>query len=206
MSVVVEAQSYEQRLERLLSWADHQPLYLSRGREAPHDPVHDNVVIMTERPEGPSCFLREWQYNANLVTNHGDEYYALRGAVGTPAAGSGASRMELANPGTMIVPAKGNTYASLTSAITASRKVFDTGYPKVNDDDTNNPGRGTKVVTYRVTWQGADFNALGIKNGAIHDHATSPVNIISLFKVEPAKDKASTDTMTVWVNHSMLGA
>jgi len=206
MSVVIEADSYEQRLERLLSWANHQPRYVSRRTENP-DPVKNNVVVMMDRPEGP-YMLRTWDYSHNLVTNDGDIYYAIRGAGATPAANEGASRIELANPGTMITPAKTNTYTSLTSAITTSRSTFDNTYPKPNDDDTNNPGRGTKVTSYRKTWAGADFNATAIKNGAIHDNA-SPVGatkLVALFQINPNKDKAATDTMTVWVNHSFLGA
>jgi len=206
MSVIVEAESYEQRRERLLSWADHHPKYIDRYTQW-NDPIKNNVVVMMEKPEG-NYRVRDWQLNSNIVTNDGDVYYAIRGAAGTPAANEGASRMELANPGTPVTPAKGHTYTNMTTPITTSRQTFDTGYPKANDDDVNNPGRGTKVISYRRTWDGPSFAANGIVNGSIHDHA-SPVGttkLVALFVISPAKNKTNTDSMTVWVNHSMLGA
>ena len=87
-----------------------------------------------------------------------------------------------------------------------SRKVFDSNYPKTNDTDADNTGAGLDVVTYLTSWTTTDFNATGIIGGCIHDNS-SPVSgtkLLTHFSIA-SFDKTSSDTLKVFVNHTMNG-
>ena len=115
--------------------------------------------------------------------------------------------MELNNPSSADTPAKGDAYQQVSTPVTASRKAFDSNYPKTNDGDSDNTGSGTDIATYLTSWTTANFNATGIKGGCIHENA-SPVNatkILTHFTIS-SFDKTSSDTLKVFVNHTMNGS
>lgn len=202
---IIEAETFDERLERLKSYQDHIPKFISRGKRANRDP-RNNVIAVRTKPEGRHL-LKEWFFGHNIVTNDGDIFYAKKGAGESPAANEGASRMELQNPASADTPAKGDTYTNVTTPITGSRKTFDATYPKTNDTgDTDNTGDAVDAVSYRVSWATTDFNATGIKGGCIHDNA-SPVGATKLLThfVLTSFDKGATDTLKVFVNHTMNG-
>ena len=183
--MAIDIPSIEDRLESFLSWKDHCPTYLKRG-----------VAVD-----------KSWHYGANLVTNDGDVYYAVKAQAQT-ALGSnedfGSGRLELRTGS--ATPAKADTYSTVTTPVTASRKVFDSNYPTTNDTDSDNTGAGLDVVTYLTSWTTTDFNATGIIGGAIHDNAT-PVagsKLLTHFSIA-SFDKTASDTLKVFVNHTMNG-
>lgn len=204
---IIEAETFDQRLERLRSYQDHLPKFISRGKHANHNPKN-NVVAVRTKPEGRHL-LKEWFFGHNIVTNDGDIFYAKQGVEEAPAANENfhAGRMELQNPASTDTPAKGDTYTNVTTPIVASRKVFDATYPKTNDTgDTDNTGDAVDAVSYRVSWTTTDFNATGIKGGCIHDNA-SPVSATKLLThfLLTSFDKGATDTLKVFVNHTFNG-
>lgn len=198
------------QLEHFQSWKDHMPKYISRHKG--YDPDKTNVVAVIGRPEvspsGVEDLIKEWYYGPNIVTNDGDIYYAQKAVGETPATNENflAGRYELQNPATQDTPAKTDTYGNVTTPITASRKVYDSTYPKRNDNDTDNTGAGVDIVTYRTSWTTGDFTANGINGGAIHDNA-SPVagtKLLTHFTIS-SFNKTSSDTLKFFVNHTMNG-
>ena len=200
--------SFDERMESFLSWKDHCPSYFSRGVEL--DP-NNNVCIVRSTYDGVDLVGKDWMYGANLGTNDGDKYYAKQAC--EEAHGSNedfsdsTARIELQNPSSADTPAKGDAYQQVSNPVTASRKAFDSNYPKTADADSDNTGAGVDVVTYLTSWTTSDFNATGIKGGAIHENA-SPVNATKLlthFTIS-SFDKTSSDTLKVFVNHTMNGS
>ena len=200
--------SFDERMENFLSWKDHSPNYFSRGVELNPD---DNVCVVKSTYDGVDLVGKDWMYGANLVTNDGDIFYAKQAV--TEANGSNedfeAGRMELQNPSSADTPAKTDTYQQVSTPVTTSRKVFvaSPNYPLRNDSDSDNTGAGTDIVTFLNSWTTSDFNATGIKGGCIHDNA-SPVNatkILTHFTIS-SFDKTSSDTLKVFVNHTMNGS
>ena len=130
-------------------------------------------INMRINPELNICIVKTntttgektWHYGKNIVTNDGDLYYAQQAVEATPTSDFGGSngRMEL-RTGT-VTPAKGDAFQQVTTPIAASIKVKDSGYPKTNDDDSDNTGSGTDIVTWRTSWTTGDFNATAIIGG-----------------------------------------
>ena len=166
-------------------------------------------------PDLNVCIVKEntltgqktWLYTHNIVTNDGDLYYAQKAVAETPTSDFGGSngRMEL-RTGT-VTPAKGDAFQQVTTPIAASIKVKDSGYPKTNDDDSDNTGSGTDIVTWRTSWTTGDFNATAIIGGCFHIGAGSPGNTTKLlthFSIT-SFNKTASDTLKIFVNHTFNG-
>lgn len=145
----------------------------------------------------------------NIVTNDGDLYYAQRGANETPTNfTSGATFdgiMELYN-GASAAPAKANDRSDLTGLVSGSAKAMDATYPKTNDGDGDNTGAGTDVVTYLVSYTTGEANDTGIADVIITNPspgATEPLLMHAEFGA--TFDKTSSDTLKVFVNHTLNG-
>ena len=162
-----------------------------------------NVCIVKEDSEGN----KSWLYAKNIVTNDGDLYYAQKSAGESPTSDFGGSsgRMELRTGS--ATPAKGDTYNSVTTPVTASRKAIDSNYPKTNDGDSDNTGSGTDIVTWRTSWTTGDFNSNAIIGGCIHVGAASPASgtkVLSHFSIT-SFNKTASDTLKIFVNHTFTG-
>ena len=162
-----------------------------------------NICIVKEDSEGN----KSWLYAKNIVTNDGDLYYAQKSAGESPTSDFGGSsgRMELRTGS--ATPAKGDTYNSVTTPVTASRKAIDNNYPKTNDGDSDNTGAGTDIVTWRTSWTTGDFNANAIIGGCIHVGGGSPASgtkVLSHFSIT-SFNKTASDTLKIFVNHTFNG-
>jgi hypothetical protein len=207
MKVIEVPETYDQKLDRMLSYFDHLPLYVSRGKYSNYNPKNNMIAVRT-RPESDYYYVKQFFFGANLVTNDGDIYYSKKGAGETPATNENflTGRFELRN--SADTPAKADNYGAVAGTIAGSRKTFDSTYPKTNDTgDTDNTGDGVNVVSYRVSWTTSDFNATGIVGGIIHDNA-SPVagtKLLNHFSIT-SFDKTASDTLKLFCNHTMLGS
>ena len=166
-------------------------------------------------PDLNVCIVKEntltgqktWLYTHNIVTNDGDLYYAQKAVAESPTsdfAGS-SGRMELRTGS--ATPAKADTYQQVTTPVTASRKIKDSAYPKVNDDDSDKTGAGTDIVTWRTSWTTSDFNATAIIGGCFHIGAASPANstkLLTHFSIT-SFNKTASDTLKIFVNHTFNG-
>lgn len=208
----VHAQSPQERLEMLLSYFDHQPTFISRGKYANNNP-RNNVVWVRGFDEG-SYHVKEWSFSKNGITTHGRNYYATLDVGGSPS--PGATHLQLANPATqnaITFPAVlDDTWGVFDTpdgaAITGSITTFTSGYPTVSDPDPENTGAGAAVVTYQAAYGlggGWSADPVTIKNGCIMGTA-SPTSVTPLIChfVTPTSGgvtKATNDTLKVTVNH-----
>lgn len=149
----------------------------------------------------------------NIVTDVGDTFYAYRGANEQPANDhftSGAALtfdgiMELYN-GASASPAKGNDRSNLTDLVTGSAKVIDATYPTRNDGDSDNSGAGADVITYRVSYTTGEANDTGIADVIITNPSPgASENLLMHAEFASSFDKTSSDTLKVFVNHTMNG-
>ena len=117
-------------------------------------------INMRTNPELNICIVKTntitgektWHYGKNIVTNDGDLYYAQQAVeTGTPTSDFGGSngRMELRTGS--ATPAKADVFTQVTTPIPTSIQEIDSGYPKVNDNDSDNTGAGTDIVTWRTS-------------------------------------------------------
>jgi len=216
---IVEAETFNSRLDRLFSYFDKLPTFIEKGKYNNKDP-RNNVQAIITRPEG-NYFVKEWYFGHNIVTIDGNTYYAKKAAGATPATNENflTGRFQLSNPTTQNPPLNthtwdnfdsavaGNNAAGTGAAIATSIKTYFTGYPlQGTDADADNTGDGATVTAYSAQWTTTDFNATGIKNGAIHDNA-SPVNATKLLThfAITSFDKTASDTLKMFVNHTFLG-
>lgn len=142
----------------------------------------------------------------NLVTAAGDLYYAKRAVAEagiTPDFATGV--MVLSTTGN--APAKGSVYSDLTGVIATSIQPFDATYPKRNDDDTDNTGRGATIVTYRRSYSTSQANGTGISRVAITVPSPVPASPLLMYAIfGTAFDKDTNTTIKIWVNHTFLGS
>ena len=158
--------------------------------------VRGSIVVVLDGPSGKRVHKTH-----NIITNAGDIYYAQRGCAAVPTnafanlvLGSGA-----------VAPAKGNNYDNITP-IASTNKAPAATYPKVNDDDVDNTDAGVDVATYKYYYAKADFNAASITEGVVTiaaPEAGSPV--LTHFQFAAPFAKTADDTLTIFVNHEMLG-
>lgn len=158
--------------------------------------VRGLVVAVLEGPRG-----RRMYKTRNIITNAGDEWYAQSACGEIPT--NAFANLVLGSAGS--VPAKTDTYDSITP-IAGTNKAKSTGYPKTNDDDPDNTGKGVDIVSWKFEYAKADFSAPSITDGVItiaSPAAGSPV--LCHFKFAEAFAKTADDTLKVFVNHEMSG-
>jgi len=179
------------------------------------DPRNNICVVLTHKDGS-----KEWLYGKNTVTNDGDIYYAKKAVGGTPSSNENffASACVLQNPSSADSIAKADTYVSVSNPIVTSGAVQGTAsgsYPKQDDTgNSENTGAAVDAVTYKFAWTTAQINTSAgnaITGGAIYDVGqSSPVNATKLLThwnfTSPASfHKTNTDTLTLYVNHTMNG-
>ncbi len=170
-------------------------------------------VILVQKCALTGKVLMRLELEPNIVTNSGDRYYAQRGAASTPT--------NLFNSGMMVVA---KSYARAATKIASfrdfigiatslsGRQLFDSGYPKTNDTDTDNTGRTADAVTYKRTYTTAQANytikALGIcLNGAESNDSAASRVLLSYKTLSVAQQvvKTSSQTLVVYINHTFNG-
>ena len=160
-------------------------------------------IVKTNQDTGE----KTWYHAKNIVTNDGDLYYAQKAVAETPTSDFGGSsgRMELRTGS--ATPAKAHVYSDVTTPVTASRKIKDSAYPKTNDDDSDNTGSGTDIVTWRTSWTTSDFNSNAIIGGCFHVGGASPASsskLLTHFSIT-SFNKTASDTLKIFVNHTFNG-
>jgi hypothetical protein len=158
-----------------------------------------NVVAVLLRGDGSHEVIR----TRNIISSDGDRYYSQRAAGETPTnvfdalhLGSGAT-----------TPAKSDT-ATNFAAISGSGKLVSTGYPKTNDTDADNTGKGATVVTWKFSYAAADGPFTGITEGIVVVGAaalTAGEPVLSHFRFAASFNKTTSDTLSVWLNHTAVG-
>jgi hypothetical protein len=144
---------------------------------------------------------KTWE-NHNLITNAGDLYMAelLAGETPTNAfincfLGSGS-----------VAAAKDDDFSDFT-LIASTEKAPSTGYPKTNDLDADNTGKGADICTWKFEWTTSDFNSSIIREGIISIASASGSDPIFNRWVEGAAyEKSASATLVQYVNVTITGA
>lgn len=172
------------------------------------------VFVVQDGKTGQVLEIRE--VGPNIITNAGDQYYAQRGAAGTVTYTFSTGQMVVAKS-YAVAAAKTCTFGKLVlqtfggagAQTYYGRQDFASGYPKVNDDDVNNTGAGTDIVTYKTVYTTSQANGT-IKAVAVcrDGGSTNSSGQLLNFKTLTAAQtivKTSSVTLTVFVNHTFNG-
>ena len=167
--------------------------------------VGDVGVVLTNVKTGKKRVYR----THNIVTDDGDQYYAQKGASESPWTVAG---MRLgSNGGSPSAPTKSDVKMQTTTGstpIASSVQAIDGGYPKTNDDDTDNPGTvDVDVVTWRRSYTTAQANDANIATLDLPDNLTdgSITKSLCIANFAAKFAKTSSDTLKVYVNHTFNG-
>jgi hypothetical protein len=147
----------------------------------------------------------------NIVTDDGDLYYSQRACIEQPDDDHFTTGAAFAFDGVMVLfdgasdaPAKGNDYDNGTGLVSGSTKAMDGGYPKTNDDDSDNP-TDPDVVTYRVSYATGEANSATIDDVMITNPSPQAGENVLMHADGLSVAKTSSDTLKVFVNHQMNG-
>lgn len=137
----------------------------------------------------------------NLITTAGELHYAQLIAQETPTNAFGVAELATTTP----THAAGNDRSDFTVQASSEKAVSAT-FPKRNDTDTDNSGKGTDVFTYKYEWSAGDGNWSSLDGGLI-TNASPGANepILTGFDFAAPIDKDSSTALTVWVNHAPTG-
>jgi hypothetical protein len=184
---------------------DNVVYVLRKGEpEEPMRVVDTKIVAVLQKASGEV----EVHETKNIVTTAGDTYYAQRGAGTTPtnfnSAGTFNGKAFLSQA--TATPAKSDNYSTISGTIqnTGGTSVAST-YPKTNDGDVDNTGAGVSVVTYLYTFStGAAYT--GVTDVSIAGSAPTGTDpLLMRAKFASSFTKATTDTLKVFINHTMNG-
>ena len=212
----IDKKVQEMKEESFAKFCDQSPKYHNRGLRL--DPKADNVIRVLGfkeiSPYGKVENIKEFGYSHNIVTDDGDIYYAIQGAGETPAAdedfSDSAAGFELGS--TAVTEVKADTYtefsAPAANPISGSNKAYTATYPKTNDTgDADNTGDAIDAVSYSVNYTAADFNDTDIEQGIIFDDLASPsagAKLLTHYSFTSFA-KSASDTLKIFVNHTMNG-
>ncbi len=152
--------------------------------------------------------------STNIVSDEGDLFYAQRAAEEQPDTDhftNGATTafdgiMELGNDTTPTSPLKTQDRSVMAGFFVAgSQKAMDSTYPRTNDPDGDNTGAGTDIVTHRVSYTTGEANASDIQQVIITNPSPGASENILMYATFTAFTKTSSDTLKMFVNHTMNG-
>jgi hypothetical protein len=168
--------------------------FFSDGRRVE---ITGNVIAMLE---DINTGRKRFYHGSNLVGISGNKYYAYKMVGGSLFLVNG---MRLGTASVVVSAADIDVTTSINSA--GAKLSIDATYPMQSDTDTNNSGRGSNVVTWRVTFSAATFSQVGVRELALVDAPLAPTQALTHALFAAAFDKTLTDTLTVYVNHTITG-
>ncbi len=153
------------------------------------------VALVTDEQTGLTRVHRAH----NIVTTAGNVYTAQKAA--GEATTNAFANLYLYSAS--ITPGGSSTY-SATNVIASTEKAPASGYPKSNDSDTDNTGKGTTAVTRKYFYAAADFNAATIIGALIAKAAAAGGDPTYAAWDFTSFGKTASDTLTVYHNSTML--
>lgn len=161
--------------------------------------IRSHVATMIQFRNG----RRVYSFTKNLVTDAGDNYYTMLGAISAPKWNILSGGCKLGTSST--TPTKSDT--DVNTYITGTYTQLLPGYPCANDTDPGNPYNGNaNYLTYKYYWNYEQANGYTIREGAIVDQELTPNMALCHFLVSPVVPKTSEMTFYIWVNHEFLGS
>jgi hypothetical protein len=160
-------------------------------------PDQNVVVLLKNRNK-----LVDFVFGRNIVTTTGEIFYAQKACNESPT--NAYTTMWLASNGP-ATPAKTDNRGNFTD-IAASNKANSTGYPKSNDNDTDNTGNGANTVSWLFSYNAADGNWTPIGWCYItRANNTANDNLLCSVKFAANWSKDSNTSAKVFVNHAQNG-
>jgi len=137
----------------------------------------------------------------NIVTVSGNQYIA-EGYCGETPTNFGTPNLSVTTA--QNSPSSTSNWSDLTTIPSGGTKAIDGTYPQTDDGDTNNPGTpGANVATWRCSFGTSE--AVGTLIGlAIHQSGASGTDPL-LNHGLITSTKASGETLTCYVNHTIIG-
>lgn len=162
--------------------------------------THDALLVLTNNASGQ----RKLIWGKNIVTTAGNIYYAQKACGETPTNNFANLYLATAGPAT---PGVNDNYSSFTVAA-GSTKAKSSGYPKTNDTDADNTGRGTNVVTWKFEYTTSDgpFSTPITHSFIARSGATGSDPILNSYKWATSWVKDSDTSAKIFSNHTMLGS
>lgn len=165
-------------------------------------PRHDNVLIILDGPRGKRLITGK-----NIVTTAGNIWYAQRAASETPT--NIFTTLYLSLSVFSPTPSAATHAGNITEVFTGGDKTHFTGYPKTNDTgDEDNTGDGLSVVSHKFFYGRDDFNKTDVRGISIGVAGTTfggGSDPLLNARNEAGFDKGATDTLKVFINHTLLG-
>lgn len=202
--------------EHFQSWVDRSPTYIVRGIRS--NAAGCNVIRMLTFPEvspsGVVDLIKDYDYTHNIITDKGDEAYAIEAHNGTLTTIGACSNDHQSTDGRLELrtaadtPAKADLRAAVLCLSSGSRKAIDACYPKNNDCDADNPGcTGVDFLTWRVSYATCEANACNYQGGIICSGGAAPAvcqALLTHFSIT-SFNKTASDTLKFYVNHQFNG-
>ena len=160
--------------------------------------IRGQVCVVLQR-DGKTIDVRE---SRNIVTTAGDLNCAELWAQEAPANLFGI--MELGTAGT--APAKTHDRSDISAYVASSQKAFTSGYPKTNDVDADNTGKGVDIVTWLTSYSTAEAIHAAIDRVFITNVSPGASEPLMMYAALGAPvNKTGADTMKVFVNEQPTG-
>lgn len=165
------------------------------------------VAVLTNVKTGKKRVFK----GSNLVTDHGDRWYATEAAYRATAnpVYFAVAGMRLGERGGVApdAPAKADVKVEDVGCtlVVGSGKAIDANYPMEDDGDGDNTGAGVDIVTWRVSYTTGEANDTDICSLDISDNLVTPTKAICVANFGTEFDKTNSDTLKVFVNHTMNG-
>jgi len=157
-----------------------------------------NVVVLLKKKKK----LIDFVFGQNIVTTTGEIFYAQKACNESPT--NAYTTMWLASNGP-ATPAKTDNRGNFTD-IAASNKANSSGYPKSNDNDTDNTGTGNNVISWLFSYAANDGNFAGIGWCYVTKTAnTANDSLLCSVKFAANWAKDSNTSAKVFVNHGENG-
>lgn len=195
---------------------DPFPFYVEKDYGQGRCKIHGDVcAVLRDASTGE---IKSVHKSQNLVLDAGDLYYAECGVAATQQSNFTTASTPFPFDGQMemfksvsVAPTKAASRSGMVGKAGPSSgsttKSMDATYPKVNDLDADNTGKGADVLTYKVSYTAGDWSDAGTFDDV---DLTNPTPIAAdamlMWADGLAVVKSSSDTLVVYINHTITGS
>jgi len=159
--------------------------------------IRGSIVVLLEDEDNNVVCIKQ----SNIITSAGDIYYAQKAAGEVPT--NNFAIIELGIGGT--APSKSSNRSAI-NPVPGSQTPFVIGYPKTNDLEPLNTGKGVNVNTFRGFYNHGVAQGTGIDRVIItipSPGGTAPLLMYGVLS-QPF-NKGPIGTLTIFVNHTFSG-
>ena len=145
-------------------------------------------------------------WGTNLVTDAGDVWYAQSACGEAPTNAFANLYLATACSEDGSNPKKTSDYSKFT-VVAGSSKAKTAGYPKTSDDDADNTGADTDIVSWKFEYTTGDGPFTSITHSFIAKSGASGADpILNGYKWAASWGKDASTSAKIFANHEMKGA